>query len=641
MNDSDINSFLKNWFPKLPWPIIKEILHLLPTDVIQHGLWKVPYLRKFISELYFDDLHLILTPSLRGHICSEDLQKLDLRDILTYGEVEDFLDQNPDINPTTYKVFSGLDYQSLEILLQKYYKRLSCSKYLEIFIDQHELTELQLAFLFSFPNIRKLQTARVKFTSTKGVLAEKLRNLNSLKDLVLLGSSISDWSDIVLPSSLEHLDVSWLLNLDVTTFDLPDSLSYLFWNQVGIVSNVFEKLKFPPRLKTLMLSYNSLSSINISSLPQTLQTIDLSNNGLKQFDFDPENAQWPPLLESIMLNSNFMNDESMKQLRSLKWPDTLRNLRLDMNPFTTLDYLDNLPSGIKYLDLSETLLYNLEVKHNPDDYPYYVFPKDLETLNILCCRNLDFNELGNSTVGGGHARLKFPKDLQTLNLVEANCDNLGHFIFPQGLKSLALSGNRIKDINSYNLTVNNDPIINWSQLTNLRVLDLYFNLIEGLSNWKPPKFLRKLDLRKNNFKILTLQDTPLFNEEYSTLFDLRELRLDENSIHTIDPSLSLPHNLYKLNLSGNLLSQFSFTKNIAEHPNLCTLDLSRNQLEKISIYPTDSQYYSNLEELFLTRNPHLGQGTSPDTFYKTLEQLHLRPSRIKRNIKTEHRFIQF
>lgn len=640
MENSEEDSFLKNWFPKLPWPVIKEVLHLLPAEIIQHALVKVPYLRDFIFELYYnDDLHLILTPNLRGHICSDDSQKLELRDFVTFVEIEDFLDQNPDINPRTYKVFSGLDYRSLEILLQKYYKRLSSSENLDLFIDQYELTELQLEFLFSFPNIRKLQTSRVKFTSTKKVLAEKLQQLKSMKELVLLGSAISDWSDIVLPSSIEHLDVSWLLNLDVTSFNLPDSLTYLYWNQVGIVSSIFEKLKVPPTLKTLMLSYNSLESINVSSLPQTLQTIDLSNNGLKKFEFNPENAKWPPMLESIMLNSNFMNDESMKQLRDIKWPDTLKNLRLDMNPFTSLESLDTLPSGLKYLDLSETLLHNLQVKHNQDDYPYYLFPQDLETLNILCCRNLDFDEFESSTSGGSHTRLKFPEELQTLNLVEANCDNLGHFIFPKALKSLALSGNRIKDINSYNLTVNNEVIINWSQLTNLRVLDLFFNLIEGLRDWQPPKSLRKLDLRKNNFKILTLVNTPLFNEKYSALFDLRELRLDENSIHTIDPDLSLPISMSTLNLSGNLLSQFNFTKNIGDHPNLGSIDLSRNQLEKISVFPTDAHYHSNLYELILTRNPHLGQVTSPETFYKTLEQLHLQPSKMKRNIKTEHRFI--
>lgn len=639
MEDSG-DLFLEVWFPKLPWPIIKEVLHLLPAEIIQHVLLKVPYLRGFISELYYnDDLHLILTPNLRGHICSEDPQKLELRDFVSFVEIEDFLDQNPDINPRTYKVFSGLDYLSLEILLQKYYHRLSCSESLDLFIDQFELNELQLEFLFSFPNIRKLQTARVKFTSTKRVLAEKLQELKSLKELVLLGSAVSDWSDVVFPASLEHLDVSWILNLNVASFNLPDSMSYLYWNQVGIVSSVFENLKLPPALRTLMLSYNSLESINVSSLPQTLHTIDLSNNGLKRFECDLDNAKWPPMLESIMLNSNFMSDESMKQLRKIKWPESLRNLRLDMNPFTTLEFLDTLPPGLKYLDLSETLLHNLQVNHNHDDYPFYVFPKDLETLNILCCRNLDFDEFESSASGGGHLRLKFPEELQTLNLVEANCENLGHFIFPKGLKSLALSGNRIKDINSYNLIVNGDAIVSWSQLTNLRVLDLFFNLIEGLQGWKPPKSLHKLDLRKNNFKILTLVNTPLFNKNYSSEFGLREIRFDENSIHTIDPNFSLPDSMIKFNLSGNLLSQFSFTEHIGNHPNLGSIDLSKNNLEKVSVFPTDAQYHSSLYELILTRNHHLGQGTSPETFYRTLEQLDLRPSKMKRNIKTEHRFI--
>lgn len=628
--------FLANWLQKLPWPVIKEIFLLLPSHILLRYLVRVPQFRDFIIELYYnDELHLIVSPVLRGHSCVDDSQRREMRDIVSYGEIDDFLHQNPDINPVTYKVISSHDFRSLEILLEKYHDRFSSSNNLEIIIDQYELTADQLNFLFSFKNLRKLQTSRVSFKSTKNVLAQNLRHLQSLKELVFLGSAISDWSEISLPVHLEHLDVSWFINVDVLSFNIPETLVNLYWNQVGLVSSVFSQLRFPSNLQTLMLSYNSLDVINVSSLPQSLRTIDLSFNGLKKFEYTEGEALWPPNLESIMLHNNFLDDTTLKQLKLIKWPNTLRNLRLDTNYYTTLENLNTLPSGLRYLDLSESHLTTLRVEHNQCEYPYFVFPESLETLNILCCRNLNFD---NHSLPN-NARIKFPDNLQTFNLIEANCDNLSHFLFPKSLKSLGLSGNRIKDLNTYNLRVNDQDIINWEQLTNLKELDVFFNLICGLKHWKPPGSLRKLDLRKNNFKTLTSVDTPLFNKGSEKPCGLQVLRLDDNSIHTIDMEICFPPQMHTLNLSGNLLSQFNFTAALGNHPSLKMLDLSNNQIEKLSLIPNESKYCSNIKTLILTRNRNLGVNWSLDDFYTAMEQLSLTPMRRKRNLKTEHLFV--
>lgn len=633
MDSSEFSlNFLQVYLPRLPWSIIKDVLLHLPAHIIQDVLLRVPHLRSFIIELYYsNEIHLILSPAHRPHLCVADSQTLELIDISTYGEIDDFLDANPEIVPNTFKVITSQDVWSLESLLQKHAEHLSRAFCLQIYVDKHELTEDQLSLLFSFPNLVKLQTSRVKFISTTGALSRSFETLQSLKEVVLLGNEIADWSLVKLPPNLEHLDVSWFASLDVTSIQLPDSLVYLYWNQVGLHDKVFKKLLFPRSLRTLMLTYNSLHSINVSLLPQSLETIDLSSNSLREFTYVDGHAQWPPNLESIILNNNLLDDDSLKQLRQIEWPSTLKNLRLDVNNFTSLEYLDTLPDGLKYLDLSESSLRSFRVKHNPDDYPFFVFPPSLDLLNIQCCKELRYD----SEDGVVHTRIRFPDDLSTLNLTESNCEDLVHFYFPSKLQSLALAGNRLKDLNSYNLSINGKDIINWSQLQHLKDLDLFYNLIDGLLHWEPPKSLLKLDLRRNQFKILTSVSTPLFNRRNAQFGRLRVLNLEQNLIHTIDPDFCLPQSLQTLNLSGNSLSQFNFTENIANHPSLRDLDLSRNQIEKLSIIPPEAKYHSSLARLNFTKN--LPSFTA-DTFYCLMDQLGLEPIRKRHNIKTEHLF---
>lgn len=636
MDSSEFSlSFLQVYLPKLPWSIIKDILQHIPAHIIRDVLLRVPHLRTFIIELYFsNELHLILSPAHRPHLCVSNTQHLDLIDISTYGEIDDFLETNQDIVPNTFKVITSQDVWSLESLLQKHFKQLSRAASLQIYVDKYELSDVQLDLLFSFENLLKLQTSRVKFLSTKQLLSKNFENLQSLKEVVLLGNEIANWSLVKLPPNLEHLDVSWFPSLDVTSIHLPDSLVYLYWNQVGLRDDVFQKLLFPHTLRTLMLTYNSLHSINVSLLPQSLDTIDLSSNSLRHFKFKEDHAKWPPKLESIILNNNLIDDNSLKELREIEWPSTLRNLRLDVNNFTSLENLDNLPDGLKYLDLSETALRTLRVEHNPDDYPFFVFPESLDLLNIQCCKDLRYG----SEDGIAHTRIRFPDNLTTLNLTESNCEDLNHFYFPSKVQSLALAGNRLKDLNSYNLNIDGKDIIHWSQLQHLKDLDLFYNLIDGLRHWRPPKSLLKLDLRRNQFKILTSVQTPLFNNKDEDLSSLRVLNLEQNLIHTIDTDICFPRTLQTLNLSGNALSQFNFTLNIGNHPSLRDLDLSRNQIEKMSIIPPNTKCNSNLNRLNFTKNPLAGASLTPDAFYGLLAQLGLKPLRKKHNIKTEHIF---
>lgn len=62
------SEFLQNHFVNLPWTVLYEVLRILPAEVIETSLSKVPTLRSLIVEQYYSkELHFILSPTLRPH----------------------------------------------------------------------------------------------------------------------------------------------------------------------------------------------------------------------------------------------------------------------------------------------------------------------------------------------------------------------------------------------------------------------------------------------------------------------------------------------------------------------------------------------------------------------------------------------
>lgn len=631
--------FLQNYFLNLPWTVLYEILRLLPAELVYDPLSKVPSLRSLIVEHYYSkELHFILSPTLRPHFCTPDEQKRELIDIFSYGEIEDFLLDNPDIAPEIVRVITSQDFRSMELLLTEYRTFFQKVPKFQIQIEKYELSESDMEFLLSFPNLHKLQTGRIKLRKASPAMSSGFQHMQNFKEIVFLGHELSDWSKITLPPNLENLDVSWYADTDVTYINLPDSVINLYWNQVGLHNGVFDKMSFSPTLRTLMLTYNSLHYIDVSQLPQSLETIDLSNNNLSRFKFDEANPRWPINLRSILLNNNLIDDGTLKDLACIEWPPFLENLRLDMNRFTRLESLLKLPENLKYLDLSDTLLSGFQVTNNEDDYLYFRFPDSLETLNIQGSRALTYPQK-SSTVVPPENRIMFPANLETLNLAECNIDDLSYFLFPSSLKTLSLSGNLITTLTSYLYSMDGNILVDWKQLENLKELELFFNRIDNLENWMPPISIRKIDLRRNLIKVLTLDNTPIFNKIFcAELVDLRLLNFEQNQIHEIDSQLELPPNLTDLNLSRNSLTKFTFTSMFLTHSNLSSIDLSWNKIEEIfTISPSGDQDPSNLRELDLSKNSGAFHMTL-DEFYNTLEQVGLQVTKKKHNIKSKHLF---
>lgn len=636
----DTDSFLQNWFLELPWTIIGDVCLYLDPETVAETLLKVPKLRSIIIEQYYSqELHLILSPTKRPHFCSPDPQRKQLIDIMTFGEIEDFLVENPDLVPRLYKVITSGDFRSMEILLRQFHERLSQAPRLEIHIENYELSPKDAELIFSFPNLFKVQTSRIKLRRCISTLSRLLPQLQNLKELIFLGHEIHNWSNVRFPPNLSHLDMSWYPETDVTTISLPESLNNLYWNQAGIDNTVFDKLKYPPLIKTLMLTYSSLASVNVLQLPPTLETIDLSYNNIHSFQFEDHECRWPASLKSILLNANLIDDSSLKQLTAIEWPPFLENLRLDENKLTSLEHLSTLPRSLKYLDLSDTQLKGFGVSHNDDDYPFFKFPESLDTLNFQGCNSLTYGEASIYDQIPMEQRIQFPPNLESLNLTECNVTRLAYFAFPLSLKTLSLTGNRLQDLTTYDLTFGTTEIVSWKHLTHLRELELYYNNIKGLQNWCPPKSLRRVDLRRNKIRVLTGNATPLFSKEYQDATNnIQTLNFEDNEIEEIDSNLVLPRNLITLNLSRNNLTQFMFSDSIANHKNLVRLDLGSNTIEKISVELPGKNYTSHLKQFNLSRNACARFQMTTDEFYGVFEQMGIKVTKKKHNIKSEHVF---
>lgn len=522
----------------------------------------------------------------------------------------------------------------MELLLTEYRAFFERVPKLQIHIEKYELSNSDMDLLLSFANLHKLQTGRIKLHKALPSMSSTFQHMQNFKEIVFLGHEISDWSNITLPPHLENLDVSWYEHTDVTSIKLPDSLANLYWNQVGLRNGVFDKMAFSTRLRTLMLTYNNLNYINVSELPQSLETVDLSNNNLSSFKYNEAQASWPPNLRSILLHNNLINNSTLNELSEIEWPRSLENLRLDVNKFTSLENLQNLPENLKYLDLSDTSLVGFQVSNNSDEYPYFKFPESLDTLNIQGSRGMKFPEK-TSEVMRRENRIQFPSNLETLNLSECNIEDLSYFLFPSSLQSLSLNGNKISSLSTYNCQSQN---INWDHLHLLEELELFFNLIDNLEHWVPPKSIRKIDLRRNLIQVLTCENTPIFSEKNDQLRYLASLNFEQNEISQIDLNVRLPPYLRELNLSRNKLAEFTFTSTFATHLYLHKLDLSCNLIQQIATEPSPNcQNCSDLKELDLSKNSAPFTMTS-DQFYATLEQIGLIATKRKHNIKSKHFF---
>jgi len=641
-------SFISEYFPRLPNHVILEVLSYLPASYITEFMMKFKNeISDLILEEYFSkEMHLMLSPTYFPHRCKYPEHIKRLVDFESFGEIDEFLSEFPNVNPKRLVFITGGDFRSLEQLLTAYRDRFigkTCE--IDLYIERYELDDKDLELITSFPNIRKLQFSRATMSKTLGGLVKHLHRLLNLQELVFLGHKIIDWTQIKFPPNLKHLDISWYEHLNINTISIPNSVTDLFWNRSGLDSEKLTRQTFPSHLKTLMLTYNNLTSIDVSKLPTTLETIDLLYNSINRFISTSSNNAWPANLKSILLSHNDMTNLGLQMLSELVWPFDLQNLRLDNNRFTSLDDLKYLPDRLEYLDLSFTPLTSLDISSGDSTLhgqSSFKFPDFLDTLHFSNCYRLDFS------VYLATNRISFPSYLTCLNLDDCNISDLQVFEFPKSIRKLSISGNKIEDLTSYNMTVDegNGPkqVVNWNQLVNLVDLELYLNKIQSLDAWEVPPALRNLDIRLNFISHISTK-SPLFSSHNAqSTNNLHVLKLSDNNIKTIACDISIPPNLKVLLLDRNhLVDEFIFPDSFVNSHCLEELGLSMCGLRKLtfkSLSPPNSQ----LKKLDLTDNYLLYDASdirqSINEFYDTLELgLGVKMSKRKFRVNSIHTFV--
>ena len=354
-----------------------------------------------------------------------------------------------------------------------------------------------------------------------------------------------------------------------------------------------------PSLQSLSLGHNLISRAEDTSLQglTSLKRLDLSNNELVAL---PPRFLQPVVgsLEDLFLQNNSLSVlppglfQGMKKLIELDlshneitshWvgPDTfsdllnLRQLDLSFNRMSRVD-----AGTFKPL----RALNGLQLHHNEIESISEDAFSSLQSLQTLVLSNNRLTRLDSQPFSGLHG-------LMFLSLDNNRLESLHEELFKNisSLLELNLSANKLRGV---------PPAI--ERLSNLRSLDLSYNLVSNISNtsyqgieqlyglnleanrignlskgvFSDLPSLRILNLAKNNIASIaqgTFDDVP----------DLHALRLDSNRIADINGLFVNLRDLLMLNISANRISWFDY----ALIPiGLHWLDIHSNQIESLGNY---------------------------------------------------------
>lgn len=220
--------------------------------------------------------------------------------------------------------------------------------------------------LLKNPNLSNLPVSlknlRISFNPLESISG--LEHLENLEEMVLVSNKLSAINQ--LPSSLKLLSVSF-----------NNSISdYGFLNGLG-------------SLESLFALSNGIESLNNIQLPDSLRSIDLFDNKIKQV------GNLPNKLESLSLASNLLLQVNEEDL-----PNTLKRLRVSSNFLFDLS-ISTFNDELEDLDLANNGIDN-------DTLEFFDYPTNLKKLR------LERNLISNAT------KLQLHEGLEELNLKDNN-----------------------------------------------------------------------------------------------------------------------------------------------------------------------------------------------------------------------------
>ncbi|EGW31265.1 uncharacterized protein SPAPADRAFT_154160 [Spathaspora passalidarum NRRL Y-27907] len=457
---------------RLPDCVITQIFDSVPFDHLMEFCKHYPdkYVRDLLIQYYYcSRVQFAFNPPVPPPKATPGR-----RNLVTFVDsaVSQFMEDFPEVIPKTLLIDVCMDFKEAREILDKFHDRLVKCEVIDFALLEAEISADDFQFLLSFPNIK-----RVYFHFNSKLLLPalidnpKLIKHPTLEHIIFCEHEITDWSGVRFPQNLKTLNLSYH-RINFSTLILPQSVHSLSFIYCQIYSIKALRRQMTNELTELKITDNMLEHIVIDDLPRKLHTMDLRRNSI----FSITGKEWPKGLKSLILSHNALDDDSLKVINNgVGWPEQLITLDLSVNFFDHTENLSNLPQSLKRLEISSnTFLW-----------------RDQEN------------------------RVEFPVNLTYLGMSDCRVHNLSLLKFPVSLKELQLAHNGIKDLLPYG---------DWTELINLRQLDLFDNSITTLDNWIPPPNLRELIVENN-----PITRSPQFNELRNTFkFKITGMKSESN-----------------------------------------------------------------------------------------------------------------
>ncbi|XP_045824844.1 receptor-like protein EIX2 isoform X3 [Trifolium pratense] len=541
----------------------------------------------------------------------------------------------------------------------------------------------------------------LKYLYLSGIDLHKVTNwlqaVNTLPSLLELQLSYCNLNNFIINPSIEYLNLSSLLTLDLSVnnitsqlpnwfFNLTKDLTYLNLRDSNIHGEIPSSLLNLQNLRYLELSYNQLQGSlpdGISQLPN-IQHLDLSYNKLQ--GSLPDGISQLPNIQHLDLNSNMLSGSNI--------PSTLENLsslnylsiggnnfsgEISENTFSklsNLDWLDLASSNFVFqfnldwvppFQLSDLLLSNTNQGPN---FPSWIYTqKSLQSLDLSSSgislvdtnkfssliERIPYLFLSNNSLTGDISNLTLKGDMLYLNRNNFTgglpniSPNAGGYARDVDFSYNSFSGSiphswknskYLTTINLWNNKLSGAVLEHVSDWTQLGFLNLGENEFSGTIRFKMSQYLSVLILRANQFEGTI--PTQLFNQ--SSLF---HLDLAHNKL-----SGSMPKCIYNLTEMVTLTREDSFvygtlelfTKGQEYYMEYAdsirkTIDLSANNLS--GEVPSELFHLVQAQTLNLSHNNLIGKIPKTIGGMKNLESLDLSNNKLSGEIPQSMALLTF
>ena len=271
-------------------------------------------------------------------------------------------------------------------------------KYFVFFPNQFMYNNKEENFINSLEKIKCEHICLIDILC-KDIFISKLKKLNNIKCLKLIGNLSLNYINENIPDSIERL-----------TLNIQNKHHTNYYDK-----NVWYVKKLPSDIKYLQI--DGLEDLNIlRNLPENLISLNIQFG--PKIVFNNNNlSNLPVCLKKLMLDFTYVDERAYPKILNLnELPDSLNLLELTDVNFYQLNLLDNLPASIKYINI---IITSKKIYSIGEDIEINIFnnlPIGVEELKIIC--------------------QKFKTNLIKELLVCVNLNNL-----PSNLKKITLSNN--------------------------------------------------------------------------------------------------------------------------------------------------------------------------------------------------------